>query len=196
MTRSWRKGYTIIEILFALAIAVVIIGITIRAFTAMNLNFRVATNYLSFYLTGRETIDFMSKDCRIAIRVMDGYSGYTTTNNSLVLKVPSIDADNNILDVNNEFDYIIYEIDSGDLRKTVIPGSNSAREPYDGVWKRSVKSLYLTSNDIPLSDIPNKSVIKYLTIRIAMEEVILDETYSINPGTTVKLMNYEWEYVR
>ena len=113
-------------------------------------------SYLGSYLKGREMIDHVSKDCRMGIRIMDTYEGYTTTNNTLVLKVPSVDASGNIIDVNNEFDYIIYRIQNQDLWKIVFPGSSSSRLAYNDVLKKSIESLYMACDGVPLSDISHK----------------------------------------
>ena len=84
----------------------------------------------------------------------------------------------------------------GNLYKRVVPGTSSSRPAYDGILKTSVKSLYMTSESVALDDIEYKSTVKSITLRVALEEQVLDKKYTIMPGTTVKLMNYEWEYVR
>jgi hypothetical protein len=196
MRRSAHKGVSLIEFLIVISIFIITIGIVFQIFTSLNKEYKVLVSYLSAYLKGRETIDRISKDCRIAIRVMDDHSGYTTTDNTLVLKVPSIDGSNNIIDVNNEFDYIIYRIQGGDLWKTVIPGGSSLREAFNGVLRRSMQSLYITSYGTPLSGIPHKSSVTALTLRVTFTETVLGTEYKVEPGTTVKLMNYEWRFVR
>lgn len=194
--RKKNGGFTLTEFLVVALINIIAIVIAIQVFTALNKDYKVLMTYLGSYLKGREVIDIISKDCRIAVRVLDSHAGYTTTTSSLVLKVPSIDSSRNIIDVNHEFDYIIYRIDDGDLWKTVIPGSNSSRSTYDNVLKKSIESLYMARDGVPLSDIAHKTTITHLTIWVSIVETILGREYRINPGTTVKLMNYEWEFVR
>lgn len=196
MIRKKKNGISLVEFIIVITIAVMVITMSYHAFVFLNKGYRVLMVYLNVYLRGRETIDFISKDCRIAIRVMDQYAGYTTTDSSLVLKVPSLDASGNILDINNEFDYIIYRIDNDDLWKTVIPGINSSRPAYNDVFKESMESLYITCDGTPLSDIEHKSTITRFTLRASVVDTMLGEEYKITPGTTVKLMNYEWEFVR
>ena len=195
MTKN-KNGFTAAEFLIVSFIVLLVIGIISQIFISINKDYKVIMSYLTSYLKGREVIDIVSKDCRMAIRIMDSYSGYTTTNSSLVLKVPSIDSAGNVIDVNHKFDYIIYRIINGDLWKTVIPGPDSARTAYDNVLKKAIESLYMARDGTGLSDIVYKSSVTHLTIWISISETILGKDYRVNPGTTVKLMNYEWEYVR
>ena len=68
---------------------------------------------------------------------------------------------------------------------------------WSGKWyPESIPSLYITSKGVPLSGIPHKSSITQVTLRISIAEIILGKEYKVEPGTTVKLMNYEWEFVR
>ena len=128
--------------------------------------------------------------------MLDSYGAYTTTDDCLVLKVPSIDASQDIIDVNKNFDYIIYRIVGNDLWKTVVPGTSSLREAYDGLFKKDIESLYIECDGTPLSSVTHKSTITRLTMWVSVSEVVLGKEYRITPGTTVKLMNYEWEFVR
>lgn len=190
-----KKGFSLTEFAVSLLIIGIAILVSLQAFISLNKDAKIVTLYLSSYLRGREAIDIMAKDCRIATRVMDSFGGYTTATNCLVLRVPSIDAGGNIIDIYNDFDYIIYRIVNKNLWKVVIPGSASSRTAHNDVLKKSIDSLYLTSLSVPLSSVPHKSVISNITIRISAVETFQGKEYRTTPGTTVKLMNYEWESV-
>lgn len=196
MIKERKEGVTLAELLIATFIAILVIVISLEVSISMNKNAKILIAYLGSYLRGREVIDIISKDCRIAIRVMDYFAGYVTTDDCLVLKVPSIDSLGNIIDVNHEFDHIIYRIDNGDLWKTVMPGVNSSRPAYDGIFKKNIESLYVSSAGQGLSSIAHKSSVTYLVLWAAIAEDVLGKPYRVSTGTTVKLMNYEWEYVR
>jgi prepilin-type N-terminal cleavage/methylation domain-containing protein len=191
-----KKGYTLIEFVLVAAILLIAVTAAISLYLNMDKSYKTIIGYLGSYLKGREVIDIMSKDCRIAVRVMDNYAGYTTTDNCLILKVPSVDSSGNIIDVNNDFDHIVYMLNGGDLWKAVIPGSSSSRTAFNDVLKNSMETLYITSNGVPLSNIVHKSTITNLTFGVSVIETISGREYKIEPGTTVKLMNYEWEFVR
>ena len=194
--KTYKKGFSLSELLIALFIVVLTITLSMQIFISLNYDYQAVTTYLTSYIKGRQAIDTISKDCRIAIRIMDSFSGYTTTTNCLVLKVPSIDSSHNIIDINNNFDYIIYRLYNGDLWKIVIPGLGSARAAQNKIFEKSDESFTVSSDGVLLSDIPHKSSITHISIAITIAEVFRGKIYRIAPGTTVKLMNYEWEFVR
>lgn len=194
--RNHTKGFSLTELLIGTVIVILAVIISIQVFVSLNYNYNTVAMYLTSYIKGRQAIDAISKDCRIAIRVMDSYSGYTTTNDCLVLKVPAIDSSHNIIDINNKFDYIIYRLQNGDLWKIVMPVAGSARQAQNTVFEKSAESFSLSSEGTPLSSIAHKSTVTTLTISIKVTEIFRGKAYSITPGTTVKLMNYEWEIVR
>jgi len=191
-----RKGFSLTEFLIIILITIIALAIAIMLYTSVNRDYKVLISYLNSFVKARETVDKISKDCRMAIRIMDNYGAYTTSDDCLILKVPSIDTSGDIVDVDEEFDYIVYRINNGDLWKTVIPGSNSARLSEDGVLKKSVESLLLASDGTPLSSILHKSALTRVTVWVAVSETVLGKKYTINPGTTIKLMNYEWRFIR
>ncbi len=191
-----KKGFSLVEVVFVVTIFLLAIAGALQAFVELNKDFKVIWGYLGAHLKGREVIDIIARDCRMAARVMDEYGGDTTGDDCLVLKVPSVDASGNVIDVNNEFDYIVYRISGADLRKVVAPGPLSARAAYNGIMKKDIDSMFLSSNGTALSAITYKSTIKEITIRVSLSEIIVERSISMSPETTVKLMNYEWEYVR
>ncbi len=191
-----NKGFVLAEIVVSVLIVMLALGMSAQLFMLLNQDYKVMVSYLSSYVKGREIIDLISKDTRIAIRVMDSYGGYTTTDNCLVLKMPSITSSGDIININKDFDYIIYRLIGGNLWKIVLPGANSSRTAYNNIVKKNIESLSLTSDDIPFSSIPHKTSITHLTMQVSISETFMGRDYRVNPGTTIKLMNYEWEFVR
>src|SRR3989338_4727844 len=168
-----KRAFVLAELLTAVFITLLMMIIAIELFMSISKNSQILMAYLNCYLKGREVVDIVSRDCRMASRVMDGYAGYMTTDDCLVLKVPSVDESGDIIDVNAEFDYVIYRLNGADLWKTVIPAAASARDPYDGVFKKDIESFYVSSAGAGLSDITHKSSVTYLTLWMAISKDIL-----------------------
>ncbi len=194
--KSYKKGISLTDLLIAVFIVILTITLSVQAFIALNYNYQTIANYLTSYIKGRQALDIISKDCRIAIRIPDSFAGYTAATNCLILKVPSIDSSHNIIDIDNNFDHRIYRLYNGSLWKIVIPQTGSARAPQNKIFEKSVESFTVSSDGVLLSGIAHKSSITHITIDISVAEIFRGKTYRITPGTTVKLMNYEWEYVR
>lgn len=193
---AYKKGFSLSELLIALFIVILTITLSVQVFISLNYDYRAITTYLTSYIKGRLAMDTISKDCRIAVRIADSFAGYTTATGCLVLKVPSIDSSHNIIDIDNNFDHIIYRLYNGDLWKIIIPGTGSARMAQNKIFEKSVESFAVSSDGVPLSDIAHKSSVTHVTINISVAEIFRGKTYRVAPGTTVKLMNYEWELVR
>lgn len=71
-----------------------------------------------------------------------GNAQFVSANNSIVLKIPSVDQNGMILD--SVFDYVVWHIDSANpqiLRKQVFITSPSARNPENQVLSTSLKEL-------------------------------------------------------
>lgn len=190
-----KRAFTLMELTIAVLILALVISLSIEVFISVNYDYQKIAMYLNFYIKGRQALDVISKDCRTAVRIMDSYSGYTTSDNCLVLKVPSIDSMKNIININKNFDYIIYRSYNGDLWKIVIPGTGSFRPAQNKVFERS-ESFNLSYNGAAVSSIAHKSSMPHITITITVSQNIRGKVYSATPGTTVKLMNYEWGFVR
>jgi len=193
---AYKRGFSLSEFLITLVIVILTITLSVQVFISLNYDYRIITTYLTSYIKGRQVLDIISRDCRIAIRILDSFAGYTTATDCLVLKVPSIDSSHNIIDINGDFDHIIYRSYNGDLWKIVIPGTGSARAAQNKIFEKSAESFTVSSNGVLLSSVPHKSSITHITIGITLAEIFRGKVYRITPGTTVKLMNYEWEFVR
>jgi len=196
MTRIVRRGVSLPELLLVFLIEMLAIVISVQAFISLNQDYKIVVSYFSSYLKGREIVDIISKDSRESIRVLDSYAGYSTNDSCIILKTPSIDTGGNIIDVNKKFDYIIYKMTGRDLWKIVIPGTGSSRQASNAVFKKDVDSLQFANSGTAFSLIPHKSTIAHFTMWVSVSEVVLGKSYGVTPGTTVKLMNYEWEFVR
>lgn len=194
--KSYKKGFSLSDLLITVFIVILVITLSVQIFVSLNYNYQTIATYLTSYIKGRQALDIISKDCRIAIRIPDSFSGYTTATNCLILKVPSIDSSHNIIDIDNKFDHIIYRLYNGDLWKIIIPGTGSARAPQNKIFEKSAESFTVSSDGVLLSAIAHKSSITHITVDISIAEMFRGKAYRITPGTTVKLMNYEWEYVR
>jgi len=191
-----KKGLGAFELLLASFIVLLTVVVTMESFVFINNNGHVLMSYFASYLKGREALDQISKDCRMGIRVMDNYAGHTTSDNCLVLKIPSIDSSGNVIDVNDKFDYVAYWVSGGNLWRQVIPGIGSSRPASNSIFKNAVESILFASEGVLMSSVAHKTAITRVTAWVSISETFLGRDYRITPGTTIKLMNYEWRFVR
>jgi hypothetical protein len=58
----------------------------------------------------RYPLALIARDVKSAVQVAATWGSYTTSSNTLVLEVPSVDSSGLIIDVNSQFDYVIYRV--------------------------------------------------------------------------------------
>lgn len=75
----------------------------------------------------------------VAPSYTSGSTTYTSGDNQVVLKVASIDASNNIIDLT--FDYFVFFLDQNTLRFKIFPDPSSSRSAADRIFSTSVDSL-------------------------------------------------------
>lgn len=134
-----KGGYTFVETMIAVGVSTMVIASTISIFVMIE---RVAFESGRINKINNEArmfSDFVSRDLRMANRLADRYDIYSVTEGSLIMKVPSIDANEYILDVLSAtdeiilhtFDYIVYFRDERDnpdvVIREVFPNPASAR---------------------------------------------------------------------
>jgi len=132
-----KRGITLIEVLISSVLLV-----TISA--------AVSTIYVNGYRTYREQfaeaqvninaqtiLDSIISDAKNAQSVEETYDIYTSGNNAVVLKVPAIDSNKNILydGTSMLFDRIIYYFEGNAIHKKVFADASSARYTQNGLDK-------------------------------------------------------------
>lgn len=196
--KSFSKGISLIESLIALAVFVfVLLGL------------------LSFYISGQryfinqdaraDTIEncryplaLIAKEIKGAIQVVQGpifvgEESYSTSENCLVLKIPSIDSDGLIIDIENDFDYIIYcrTSDYPNRLKRIIDGKDGVSSREDKTWilADDVNSFVLSFFDSEGSAVSDYSESVLIDISISSRKKGLGRYFQESTNTQVKLRN-------
>lgn len=106
-----------VEIQIAAFIASIILLAAVSLYTMYWRTFVTDSAYLDVYSSSRIAVDHMVRDIRCAAQVVTNYGSYTTTDNTIVLQVPSIDNSNPPITINSitsdtnlYYDYIIYTL--------------------------------------------------------------------------------------
>ena len=95
--RSDKSGYTVVEVLISVAVASVLFSVILFLYLRGQQSFDANRTYLDVYADARLAADWMAKDIKWATQVLPVWGGYTTSDNSLVLEVPAIDASGDIV---------------------------------------------------------------------------------------------------
>ena len=188
-------GFTFVEVLVASSLATVAAGVIFFIFIGMQNNFITGNSYIDIHKDARMAMDWLAKDIRCAITLSPSHGAYATSNNCIVLRVPSIDSGGNVIDVDNDHDLIIYNL-TGDTP----PKLERIVDAKDGVSSRTdeirtvadnIESLEFSYNGNGLSDTGDLGDVTYLDIALVTAAAVRDINLSDSLSTTVKLRNKE-----
>jgi type II secretory pathway pseudopilin PulG len=151
ITRArWDEGggFTFVEVLVTLVLSIAVIGSVVSAYVSHQKSFLVATSFIDVQNDARKAMENMVRDGRWAVELVSSKGAYTTTPSCIVLKVPSINDDNNIIDIETNFDYFVYRLNSGNLERIVTDcDESSARTNGSSTVVSNVDSLNFTFKD-------------------------------------------------
>ena len=166
-----KKGITLTELLVANAIALLAFAVLFCVAFTIQDNIGITRGLLGISERGRFAINRISRDVREAKSVISSYAAYSTTDDVIILQIPSIDGSGNMIDPENDFDIIIYTLDPADPEKLlrIIDANESAgssRVDTSGTVTKNIHTLLFSSQGTGLSSVANKASVKTVTIKI------------------------------
>lgn len=121
-----KKGFTIVEMMIAVFITSIILVAAISLYIYYWRSFATGNTALDIYSNSRIAMGWLAKDLRSGANILGQStitSGYTTSDNCIVLQVPSLTHDvyGNIAIVPSQFDEVIYKVQNGKLYQIACP---------------------------------------------------------------------------
>ncbi|MCK4244216.1 MAG: prepilin-type N-terminal cleavage/methylation domain-containing protein [Candidatus Omnitrophica bacterium] len=171
-----RTGFTLVEIMVSVVLASFILGVILFLYLGSQRSFDSSRTYLDIYADARLALDWMSKDIKWATQVLSAWGGYTTSTNCLVLEIPSIDTNRDIIP--DEYDYLIYQLNLANLERIMDAyGTGSSRIDNTNVIANNISSLIFSSAGT------------YVAIELTASRTRLNRTYQETLNSVVKLRN-------
>lgn len=195
---SKTRGITLIEVLIGMVLMVIVV---LALFSLYNTGqkYFVNQNIKSDILNNnRVTLTWLSRDIKEAIQVIPGPidingTSYSTSSGSIVLRVPSIDADGIIIDIDNDFDYLVFQMNPEDSTQIVriVDGKDGVSSRVDGnrVLAENISSLelgFLDSYGVAVSDYSETAIVD---IGLTSLKKGVQRTYQETVNTQTKLRN-------
>ncbi len=110
--KSQPKGITLVEVLVTVTISSLMILAMFSLYVAGQRYFVTGTARSDVLRDKRQVLNYISRDVQEAIKVMPTWDVYTTSSDCLILQVSSIDSSGLIIDIDSQFDYIVYRLNS------------------------------------------------------------------------------------
>jgi len=159
-----------------MGISVVFLLALMSLYTAYQKTFFIGSAYLDLHANVRLAMDWMERDVKSATQVVTSHSGYTTGNNVLVLEVPSIDSAGDVVDIENDFDYIVYRVSGTVLYRITYVAATSSREAGSRQIAENCSTLTFSSGGTDLGSVGDLGAINDVTISLTMSETVLGMT--------------------
>lgn len=149
-----EKGFSLVEILLVAAISSIIGVLLVQVWVQNNSLFYQQTTKVTQGVSINDATTYIENDIKGASQVANGGPEstspftYTTSANTLVLKLPSIDAQGGV--IANTFDFIVIKADGANpklLKRLVIHTDPSVRPDRDQVLLNNLSSLSFSYQD-------------------------------------------------
>lgn len=190
-----KSGLTLIELMVANVIAILAFMVLLSVSFSIQENIGITSGILGISEKGRFAINLISRDIREAKSIVSSHGTYSTDDDTIVLKVPSIDRVTlDIKDPDIYSDYLIYTLESSEpekLFRIVDAYPNTYREDIKETITEYINTLSFSSGGTGLSSVTDKQSIKTVTVRIVTTTTLpgLNRTNEIT--TSVSLRNKE-----
>ncbi len=198
MSKTRTRGITLIEVLIGMVLMVIVI---LALFSLYNTGqkYFVNQNVKSDILNNnRVTLTWLSRDIKEAIQVIPGPidingTSYSTSSESIVLRVPSIDADGIIIDIDTDFDYLVFQMNPEEATQIIriVDGKDGVSSRVDGsrVLAENISSFelgFLDSYGVAVSDYSETAIVD---IGLTSLRKGVQRTYQETVNTQTKLRN-------
>jgi hypothetical protein len=141
----------------------------------------------------RHVLNYISRDIKGATQVVPSWDVYATSTDCLILQVPSLDSNGLIIDVDSQFDYIIYLLNSEypNRLERIIDANDgvSSRTDSSRTIATRVNSFQLSSGGIELSGVADFSQVACVDVTLVASQNLLGRTFQETLKTGVKLRN-------
>lgn len=187
------KGITLVEVLVTVTIVSFMILAMLSLYVAGQRYFMNGTAKSDVLRDNRHVLNYISRDVKEAIQVMPSWDVYATSTDCLILQVPSFDSSGIIVDIDSQFDYIIYRLNSEypNRLERIIDANDgvSSRVDSSRTIATRVNSFQLSSAGVELSAVADFSQVACVDITLVATQNLLGRTFQETLKTGVKLRN-------
>jgi len=187
------KGITLVEVLVTVTIVSFMILAMLSLYVAGQRYFMNGSARSNVLRDNRHVLTYISRDVKEAIQVVPSWDVYATSTECIILQVPSLDSNGLIIDIDSQFDYIVYRLNSEypNRLERVIDANDgvSNREDSSRTIATRVNSFQLSSGGIELSGVADFSQVACVDITLITSLNQMGRTFQETLSTGVKLRN-------
>ena len=191
--KSKPEGFSLVELLVTVTISSFMIVAMLSLYVAGQKYFMTGSARADVLRDNRQVLNYISRDVKEAIQVMPSWDIYATSSDCLILQVSSIDSSGLIIDIDNQFDYVVYRLNSEypNRLERIIDANDgvSNREDSSRTIATRVSSFQLSSGGVDLSAVSSFDQVSSVNITLVTTQSQLGRTFQETLKTGVKLRN-------
>lgn len=198
--RSHTRGLSLIEVLIGMVLMSIAVLALFSLYSTGQKYFANQDAHVDLLNDSRLTLNMLSRDIKEAVQVVPGPvdvggTNYSTSANCIVLKVPSVDAGGLIIDIDSDFDYLVFLVNpnnSTELQR-IVDGKDGVSSRLDGnkVLTGNIESLvlsFLDADGVTVTDYADSAIVD---IALTTLKKGVQRTYQETMNTRTKLRNKE-----
>jgi type II secretory pathway pseudopilin PulG len=193
LRKGQPKGITLVEVLITVTIVSFMILAMLSLYLAGQRYYMNGTARSDVLRDNRQVLNYISRDVKEAIQVVQSWDIYATSTECIILQVPSLDSNGLIIDIDSQFDYIVYRLNSEypNRLERIIDANDGVSNRVDGsrTIATRVNSFQLGSGGIELSGVADFSQVACVDVTLITTQNQLGRTFQETLSTGVKLRN-------
>jgi Tfp pilus assembly protein PilW len=187
------KGITLVEVLVTVTIVSFMVLAMLSLYVAGQRYYINGSARADVLRDNRHVLNYISRDIKEAIQVVPAWDVYATSTECVILQVPSLDSNGLIIDIDSQFDYIVYRLNSEypNRLERIIDANDGVSNRVDSsrTIATRVNSFQLSSGGIELSGVADFSQVACVDIALITTQNQMGRTFQETLSTGVKLRN-------
>ncbi len=187
------KGLTLVELLITVSVISLVLSALLSLYSAGQRYFLEENVKLDGLRDIRYVWNWITRDIKEAVEVLPSWDVYTVSDSCLILRIPSVDANGYVIDIENDYDHVVYR-----LNPQIPSRLERILDAKDGVSSRSdtsrflstqVSSFLLSSEGVNLSSVADFSQVASIDVSMITQQTLLGRSYQETLQTGVMLRN-------
>ncbi len=169
------QGFSLAEMMVTAVIGLMVMVAVLGMDILVKQNYLVGATLLEIQGGSRNAMDWMYKDILVASQLEDAITidgeNYLTQDNQLILRIPSIDDDSEVID--DTFDYVVYHLienTSLSLSRIIDADVASSRTDESRIITDNINDLNFTYEGTQLSEIDDVTTLSNVGIELALNK--------------------------
>ncbi len=187
------KGLTLVELLITMAVVSLVLSALLSLYSEGQQYFLGESVKLDGLRDIRYVQNWITRDIKEAVEVLPSWDVYTVSDSCLILRIPSVDANGYVIDIENDYDHVVYR-----LNPQIPSRLERILDAKDGVSTRSdgsrflstqVSSFLLSSEGVNLASVADFSQVASVDISFITQQTLMGRSYQETLQTGVMLRN-------